>query len=148
MITRELVEAALFKMGMSASLKGFGYIVDSVLTMNKEKNIKITYLYFRVAKIYGTTAQRVERSIRHAFETVRGCKGDYDVVNHYIGFANCTNSASLSMLLLRLREEIKKKENYSVSLETTQDITEERFLELMRQSQKEFLKEIMNRLKM
>ena len=31
MLSKEKVEAVLFKMGMPANVKGFGYIVDSVL---------------------------------------------------------------------------------------------------------------------
>ena len=91
MLSREKVEAVLFKMGMPANVKGFGYIVDSVLLLEEDSKIKTTYLYFKVAKQHGTTGQRVERAIRHAFDIVRSCRGDYDVVNHYIGFINCAN---------------------------------------------------------
>lgn len=98
MLSKEKVEEVLLKMGMPTNVKGFGYIVDSILIMGEESNLKITYLYFKVAKLNNTTGQRVERAIRHAFEIVRGCRGDYDVVNYYIGFINCTNSASLYIL--------------------------------------------------
>lgn len=86
MLSKEKVEAVLFKMGMPANVKGFGYIVDSVLLLEEDSKIKTTYLYFKVAQQHGTTGQRVERAIRHAFDIVRSCRGDYDVVNHYIGF--------------------------------------------------------------
>ena len=105
MLSREKVEAVLFKMGMPANVKGFGYIVDSVLILEEDSKIKTTYLYFKVAQQNGTTGQRVERAIRHAFDIVRSCRGDYDVVNHYIGFINCANSPSLSMLTMKIREE-------------------------------------------
>ena len=133
MLSREKVEAVLFKMGMPANVKGFGYIVDC--------KIKTTYLYFKVAQQNGTTGQRVERAIRHAFDIVRSCRGDYDVVNHYIGFINCANSPSLSMLTMKIREEAlevpepqpeKKEENVITG------ITEDRLLELMRQAYTEF----------
>ena len=99
------MEAVLFKIGMPANVKGFGYIVDSVLLLEEDSKIKTTYLYFKVAQQHGTTGQRVERAIRHAFDIVRSCRGDYDVVNHYIGFINCANSPSLSMLTMKIREE-------------------------------------------
>ena len=105
MLSREKVEAVLFKMGMPANVKGFGYIVDCVLILEEDSKIKTTYLYFKVAQQNGTTGQRVERAIRHAFDIVRSCRGDYDVVNHYIGFINCANSPSLSMLTMKIREE-------------------------------------------
>ena len=34
MLSREKVEAVLFKMGMPANVKGFGYIVDGVLPVS------------------------------------------------------------------------------------------------------------------
>ena len=61
MLSREKVEAVLFKMGMPANVKGFGYIVDCVLILEKDSKIKTTYLYFKVAQQNGTTGQRVER---------------------------------------------------------------------------------------
>ena len=134
MLSREKVEAVLFKMGMPANVKGFGYIVDCVLILEKDSKIKTTYLYFKVAQQNGTTGQRVERAIRHAFDIVRSCRGDYDVVNHYIGFINCANSPSLSMLTMKIREEAlevpepqpeKKEENVITG------ITEDRLLELV-----------------
>ena len=51
MITREKVEDVLLRMGMSVNLKGFGYIRDSVLMLDAEKDIKLTYLYFKIAKV-------------------------------------------------------------------------------------------------
>ena len=44
MLSREKVEAVLFKMGMPANVKGFGYIVDCVLILEKDSKIKTTYL--------------------------------------------------------------------------------------------------------
>ena len=150
MLSREKVEAVLFKMGMPANVKGFGYIVDCVLILEKDSKIKTTYLYFKVAQQNGTTGQRVERAIRHAFDIVRSCRGDYDVVNHYIGFINCANSPSLSMLTIKIKEEEqeiqvlkpeKKEENVITG------ITEERLLELMRQAYTEFWADMIIRLK-
>ena len=150
MLSREKVEAVLFKMGMPANVKGFGYIVDSVLLLEEDSKIKTTYLYFKVAQQHGTTGQRVERAIRHAFDIVRSCRGDYDVVNHYIGFINCANSPSLSMLTMKIREEAlevrepkpeKKEENVITG------ITEARLLELMRQAYTGFWADMIIRLK-
>ena len=150
MLSREKVEAVLFKMGMPANVKGFGYIVDGVLLLEEDSKIKTTYLYFKVAQQHGTTGQRVERAIRHAFDIVRSCRGDYDEVNHYIGFINCANSPSLSMLTMKIREEAlevpepkpeKKEENVITG------ITEDRLLELMRQACTEFWADMIIRLK-
>ena len=43
MLSREKVEAVLFKMGMPANVKGFGYIVDGVLLLEEDSKIKTTY---------------------------------------------------------------------------------------------------------
>lgn len=151
MLSREKVEAVLFKMGMPANVKGFGYIVDSVLLLEKDSKLKTTYLYFKVAQLNGTTGQRVERAIRHAFDIVRGCKGDYDIVNHYIGFINCANSPSLSMLTMKIREEAEdseiKKTEEKKEVPVLDGITEERLLELMRQAYTEFWADMIIRLK-
>lgn len=146
MITKENVEDVLLRMGMSVNLKGFYYIRDSVLILDTEKNIKITYLYFKVAKEYDSTAQRVERAIRHAFETVRNCKADFEVVEHYIGFINCTNSASLTMLRIRIKEDLKKQDMNNIDEATLPLITEKRLNEIMKQSLEEFFTEIVSRL--
>ena len=147
MLSREKVEAVLFKMGMPANVKGFGYIVDSVLLLEEDSKIKTTYLYFKVAKQHGTTGQRVERAIRHAFDIVRSCRGDYDVVNHYIGFINCANSPSTTEEPEQPEEPEttpkpeKKEENVITG------ITEDRLLELMRQAYTEFWADMIIRLK-
>ena len=138
MLSREKVEAVLFKMGMPANVKGFGYIVDSVLLLEEDSKIKTTYLYFKVAQQHGTTGQRVERAIRHAFDIVRSCRGDYDVVNHYIGFINCANSPSLSMLTMKIREEAlevpEPKPEKKEETEETEEQKAEKSLEAFRQS--------------
>mgnify|MGYP000432744391 CR=1 FL=1 len=55
MLSREKVEAVLFKMGMPANVKGFGYIVDCVLILEKDSKIKTTYLYFMVLVVIAKT---------------------------------------------------------------------------------------------
>lgn len=151
MLSKEKVEAVLFKMGMPANVKGFGYIVDSVLLLEEDSKIKTTYLYFKVAQQHGTTGQRVERAIRHAFDIVRSCRGDYDVVNHYIGFINCANSPSLSMLTMKIRKEAEdseiKKTEEKKEVPVFAGITEDRLLELMRQAYTEFWEDMIIRLK-
>ena len=46
MLSREKVEAVLFKMGMPANVKGFGYIVDSVLLLEEDSKIKTNISVF------------------------------------------------------------------------------------------------------
>ena len=44
MLSREKVEAVLFKMGMPANVKGVGYIVDGISLLEEDNKIKTTYL--------------------------------------------------------------------------------------------------------
>lgn len=103
---RNDVENILIKMGIPAGIKGFKYIADSVLLLNENLDISITKkLYPEIAQKNKTTASRVERAIRHAFEVARSQRGNYAEVKHYIGFMNCQNSHSLKMLCLKIEQE-------------------------------------------
>lgn len=104
---REQIEDALLAMGVPAGIKGFTYIADAVEYIDEHgTDIGITKeLYPFVAKRNHTTSLRVERAIRHAFGVARNVKADYETVNHYIGFINCSNSSSLMMLHMILKRE-------------------------------------------
>lgn len=108
---REKIEDVLIKIGMPTHFKGFTYIAD-VMEIFEEIGTKDLVLskdvYPEVAKRNCTSDRNVEKAIRHAFLTVRDkLKADYDTVNHYIGFANCTSFNSLVHLYLMLKREEK-----------------------------------------
>lgn len=107
MMNRAKIEDVLLAIGIPAGTKGFIYIADAVEIINKRGvNIGITKeLYPSVAKRNKTTWTRVERNIRHAFETARNLRSNYEIVDHYIGFSNCKNSASLKQLYMMLKRE-------------------------------------------
>lgn len=106
-MNRAKIEDTLLAMGVPAGIKGFNYIADAIEIFDERgTNIGITKeLYPTIAKKNGTTQSRVERAIRHAFEVVRSPKGNYDVVEKYIGFMNCENSSSLKQLHMMLKRE-------------------------------------------
>ena len=61
----------LLQMGVPASIKGFTYICDAIELFDTDPYYpdgKICSLYFEIARLHETTASRVERAIRHAFE--------------------------------------------------------------------------------
>jgi len=65
------ISKILNRMGISASIKGYHYIRKAILMAmeNEEVLIGITKgLYPDIAKVYTTTASKVERAIRHAIE--------------------------------------------------------------------------------
>lgn len=107
MINRKYVEDVLLKLGIPANIKGFKYITDAVMLLDEEewRNPKYTALYYTIGKMNGSTATRTERAIRHAFSVARSCKGDYELVEHYIGFINCENSSSIASLYRTIKYE-------------------------------------------
>ncbi len=106
-MNRAKIEDTLLAMGVPAGIKGFTYIADAIQIFDERgTNIGITKeLYPTIAKKNGTTPSRVERSIRHALAAGRDCRGKYETINHYIGFANCQNSSSLKQLHMMLKRE-------------------------------------------
>lgn len=106
-MNRAKIEDALLAMGVPAGIKGFDYITDAVEIFNERgTNISITKeLYPTIAEKNGTTPPMAERAIRYAFEVARDCRGKYETVNHYIGFVNTKNSASLKQLHMKLKRE-------------------------------------------
>lgn len=109
-MNRAKSEDVLLKMGVPAGIKGFTYIADAVEYIDEHgTDIKVTgELYPAIAKTRNTTASRVERAIRHAFEIARSAKGDYEVVDKYIGFVNCENFNSIVMLHKIIKQECEE----------------------------------------
>lgn len=97
---------ALIEMGMPADIKGFYYIVEIMVLFKDDtwRNCKITALYHKIAKNNNTTASRVERAIRHAFQIVT-TKGDLEKVNKYLTLQHTTNGNLLHTLYLKLTQE-------------------------------------------
>lgn len=111
-MNRNKVEDVLFAIGIPANVKGFKYIVDAMEIIERDGcTISITgVLYPEVADMNRTTPSRVERDIRHAFETANSERGDYEVFEKYIGHINTNNGAALTSLYKRInREEEEEK---------------------------------------
>lgn len=97
---------ALLSMGMPASIKGFGYIVDTMVLFESNKEYyhgKTMNVYEKIAKQNNSTASRVERAIRHAFSIIL-TKGNSQEVSKYFTDSNTTNSNLLHVLYLRLTQ--------------------------------------------
>lgn len=109
---KKKIENTLLKLGIPASIKGFQYILDAIMVIEKSGLISVTkQLYPEIAEINKTTSNRVERSIRHAFEIVRSKRVNPEIIEHYIGFSNTSNANSLVMLHLRIKEECNEKKD-------------------------------------
>lgn len=145
-MNRENIEDALLAMGVPAGIKGFNYIADAVEYIEKHgTDFSVTKeLYPEIAKRRGTTPSRVERAIRHAFEVARSGKGDYEVVEKYIGFINCTNFSSLVMLHKRIKRECEPEGEEVIVGKADQPeitITAPEIREIIRQELNAFLDE-------
>lgn len=84
-IDERIVKKLLKEMGVPLNIKGYRYLINAIVTLSKEKEMKISLgLYPKVAREFATTGSRVERAIRHAVERTFE-KGNYDVINEVFG---------------------------------------------------------------
>lgn len=97
---------ALIEMGMPADINGFNYIVDAMVLFEDKswRESKTTAIYQKIAADNKTTASRVERCIRHAFQNVT-TKGDLETVNKYLTLCHTTNGNLLHTFYLKLTQE-------------------------------------------
>lgn len=102
---------ALIEMGMPANIKGFCYIVDVIGLFEEDdsrRTGKTTALYQKISQMNNTTPSRVERSMRHAFETVLS-NGDPEIVKKYLTYQNTNNGNLLAVFYIRLLQEGEKE---------------------------------------
>lgn len=134
---RSDIEDILIKIGVPAGIKGFKYITDAVLILYNDSEISMTKeLYPMIAKKNETTGNRVERAIRHAFEVARSPKRNYDAVEHYIGFTNCSNANSLKMPCSRIKAQQEESER---KIRDSQNSNEEMIRRIIREELKTFM---------
>lgn len=103
--------ALLEEMGMSASLKGFSYLAwAAALAYENEARMFAVgrRLYAPIAQRFGTTAQNVERLIRHAVESTMDAseaRGVYGLFGNTLDPARGkpTNAQLIALLVQRMR---------------------------------------------
>ncbi len=110
-----IVSDIMHQIGVPAHIKGYQYLRSAIiLSVNSPEmmNSVTKVLYPTVAKMYKTTASRVERAIRHAIE-VAWDRGDVDVLSAYFGYTiqntrgKPTNSEFIAMISDKLRLRLK-----------------------------------------
>lgn len=116
--TRDLeliVSDIMHQIGVPAHIKGYQYLRSAIIMSVDSPDMmgSVTkVLYPTVAKMYKTTASRVERAIRHAIE-VAWDRGDVDVLSSYFGYTiqntrgKPTNSEFIAMISDKLRLRLK-----------------------------------------
>ena len=98
-VNEDDLERRIFKfqtqLGIRSNIKGYNYIKTAITLAYNDSTIleSVTKrLYPDIAKIYNTTASRVERAIRHAIETA-WMNGNVDVINDIFGYSVCSDKA-------------------------------------------------------
>ena len=98
-VNEDDLERRIFKfqtqIGIRSNIKGYNYIKTAITLAYNDSTIleSVTKrLYPDIAKIYNTTASRVERAIRHAIETA-WMNGNVDVINDIFGYSVCADKA-------------------------------------------------------
>lgn len=111
------VTTIIHEIGVPAHIKGYQYLREAIMmtvTNAEVINAVTKVLYPEVAKLYGTTASRVERAIRHAIE-VAWDRGDLEILQKYFGYTvsvakgKPTNSEFIAMIADRLQLQRKEK---------------------------------------
>lgn len=148
-MNRAKIEDTLLTMGVPAGIKGFNCIADAIEYIDEHgTEIRVTKeLYPAIAKKRKTTSPRVERAIRHAFDIARSEKGNYKVVEKYVGFMDCTNFNSLVMLYKRIKRECESEHKEAIGKEIVQSeiettLTTLEIREIIRQELRMFLDEL------
>lgn len=101
------VTDTMHKMGMPAHVKGYYYVREGIMLAVSDVGILDSMtkeLYPAIAEQFNTTAQRVERAIRHVIE-ITWEKGNSDFLKEIFGICQRrpTNSEFIAMIADRLR---------------------------------------------
>lgn len=102
----------LLSIGIPAGVKGFNYICDAMEIFDTDPYYadgKICALYHDIAQKHNTTSSRVERAMRHAFETAI-TRGDRQKVEYYLDLINTQNSNLLRTLYIRIKQDEQRSQ--------------------------------------
>ena len=113
----ERIANLFLTVGIPAHIKGYQYLRSAIVIAVGDMDIlnSITkQLYPTIAQMYGTTASRVERAIRHAIE-VAWSRGKIETINELFGYTisagkgKPTNSEFVALIADKIRLEAKMR---------------------------------------
>lgn len=106
-ITKSKLIEILSELGITSKLKGYNYIISAIELLDtiEFSNPQWIELYKTIAVKHNTSFSCVERNIRNAFSVARNNVNNFDAIQKYVGFVNCSNSYSLSQLYNQLKIE-------------------------------------------
>ena len=96
------IKNVLIELGITPNLKGFNCIVEAVVYIMKNNDVKTTDIYEHVANALGYKVANVERTIRHC---VLNADKNSESWRRYIGIKRANNSTFLFVLAMRLEED-------------------------------------------
>ena len=111
-----VVTSLILEVGITAKIKGYDYLREAIKLVLEDANLAnsiVKQLYPSVAKIFNTSASRVERAMRYAIETAWD-RGDAETLNRIFGFTinqakgKPTNSEFIAMISDKLRLEMTR----------------------------------------
>lgn len=94
------VEDLLDKLNIPIDNLGYRYLISALEIYQKDTDIKITLIYSIIGKKYNSSAERVERAIRHCIEISEENIKKYFNVNY-----NITNKRLVALLSRELERE-------------------------------------------
>lgn len=86
---QKYITKVLLNLGVPAHLKGYHYLRTAILMSENDMEVVSSVtklLYPDVAKVYATSAQKVERAIRNAIE-VSWLRGNMEAMEEMFGFS-------------------------------------------------------------
>ena len=108
------ISVILSRMGISASIKGYHFIRQAVMMAVEDQDVLVGItkgLYPDIAKMYKTTASKVERAIRHAIESAWKKNGQqvYFEIAGYLPAEKPTNGQCIAALSEYFRMQQKER---------------------------------------
>ena len=105
------VSETLFMLSVPAHMDGFSYLAEAIeMTVMEPSRVHgiMKYIYPEVAKKFGSTPSRVERSIRNAIETACA-RARYGVFDEYFGnvISPETGKPTIAMFIATVAQKIR-----------------------------------------
>lgn len=119
-----MITEIIREIGVPAHVKGYSYLRTAIILASEKPDLIYAMtkeLYPAIGDIYNTTAQRVERAIRHAIELAWD-NGDMDVLSVYFSYRirKSTEKPPNSEFIATISDIIRLRQNKEKKLQTMQ----------------------------
>lgn len=97
------IENILDEIGVPLNLRGYKYVIEAVMQINKNPFKLMGEIYSDIAKKFNTSTTRVERAIRHTYENNKN-----DIVKYFNLKCKLNNGIFVTAIERKIR---RNKEN-------------------------------------